>query len=286
MVDFEFNVFHSFASRSDYWYPNEWDVEVFHTLNAADVDILTIESSYGLDLSLFGGSIGYSQDAYYWTYDEIASNHAKPTSQNIDNIEYVVIGDPGAIYDKFLAGDVDVLVKSKYPVSDQIMIENNQDFVSKKMKGNVTPRIFIFDLLHPHLRKINVRKAIAHAIDTQVFIDFYRGNAVKANSSNYGQQKTYEGAGIPYDLDVARNYMLMEGYSVPTEYLLPNIQIDNSIDFDNSINFNLDNNQFDLFDNNSVFDPTGIEEEKSTTINYLSFFFGIVLIAIIYYKKK
>lgn len=285
MVGYEFNVYHSFAARPDYWYPNEWDVNEIYSVNSADIDLIALESAYGVDFSLFGGSNNFAQDAYYWTYDEI-TYHAKPTSQNIDYIEYLVIDDPEAVRIKFLAGDIDVLTKSAYSVPNQILIENDPNFITKQMKTNAGPRLFIFNLLHEHLRKFNVRNAIAHALDMNVIIDFYHGNAVKANSPDFGHQRTNEAWGIPYDLNIARSLMMLEGYFVPAEFSLPNIQVDDSIDYDNAINFNLDANQFESIDDDSVIKIANIYEEKSATINYLSFFLGITLIVVIYIKTK
>ncbi|MCE7733892.1 MAG: hypothetical protein GPJ54_03370 [Candidatus Heimdallarchaeota archaeon] len=218
MVDYNFNELHSFAARSDYWYPNEWDVSLFHTPNAADTEIIAFETTNGVDLGLWGGSNSFSQLSYYHAWAEVGGNKAKPVSQNIEFIEYVVIIDQNVELIKFEAGEIDIYTSTSLGVSKVDEHADNTDLILKNVSPNESARILFFDLTHDHLKKINIRLAIAHTLDHDKLVNIHDGFGIPWWSVAYPNKQSGDTDWdtiqdpLAYDFSMARDLMRLEGY--------------------------------------------------------------------------
>ena len=82
------------------------------------------------------------------------------------------------------------------------------------------PEIIVFNLLNENLKKINVRTAIAHAIDKNEIVKFNDNFAISHDSIAWRFQTSYydDSFALNYDLDLARALMISEGYSIPQSY--------------------------------------------------------------------
>ncbi|MCE7733859.1 MAG: hypothetical protein GPJ54_03205 [Candidatus Heimdallarchaeota archaeon] len=219
MVDYDFNIFHSFAARSDYWYPNEWDISAYHTTNIADPDLLALETIYNVDLELWGGSNSLSQDAYYHSWNGTNPDfHDKPTALTIEFIEYVVIDDHNWELIKFEAGDLDIYRSTTLGASTVAAHTENPDLAIKDAFPSESASMLFFNLLNDHLKKINVRLAIAHVIDREKLVNIHDGFGRAwwsvADPATISSDIDWDPIQHPldYDYPCARYLMKLEGY--------------------------------------------------------------------------
>ncbi|MCE7733858.1 MAG: hypothetical protein GPJ54_03200 [Candidatus Heimdallarchaeota archaeon] len=276
MVDYEFNEYHSFAARSDYWYPNEWDVASFHTPNAGDPELVALENNFGVDLGQWGGSNTFPQDPYYHAWAEIAGNKEKPSNQNIEYIEYVVIDDHNKELIKFEAGDLDIFQSTQLGASTVASHNSNPDLVIKQSNPNESARLLIFNLLHDQLRKLNVRLAIAHVLDRDKLVNIHDGFGIPwwsvANPSKISNNIDWDTIQHPleYDYAKARDLMRLEGYNAAdTNDFIPTADIP---DINDIVDVSTTLEDMQGFENNLQFK------------DYFGIGIGFVLIAIIVRK--
>lgn len=218
MVDYNFNIFHSFEARSDYWYPNEWDVATYYSANKENNDLMKLENKYDVNLSLWGADNSLPQTPYYHAWAENGGNMVKPTDLSIKFIEYVVIGNQDAELIKFEAGHLDIYESSQIGAYTVQTHTNNLDLSVKESfpKGSAT--LLFFNLANDHLKKINVRLAIAHVLDRDRLIRMHDGlgkawwSVTFPNKQSNGIDWDIIQNPINYAYYKARDLMRLEGY--------------------------------------------------------------------------
>ncbi|MCE7737219.1 MAG: hypothetical protein GPJ54_20190 [Candidatus Heimdallarchaeota archaeon] len=216
MVDYEFNVFHSFAARADYPFANEWDTAGFYA--QATTALTDMETAFNVDFSLWANGT-LPQDAYYHAYAEVSGNKAKPSTQNLEYIEYVVIDDQNAELIKFEAGDLDIFGSTQLGASTVSSHESNPGLVVKDTFPNVSARMLFFNMLEENLKKINVRLAITHVLDRDKLVNIHDGfgkawwSVAYINKASGGQNWDAIQHPLAYDYAKARDLMRLEGYN-------------------------------------------------------------------------
>jgi peptide/nickel transport system substrate-binding protein len=151
----------------------------------------------------------------------------KPT---LKRIEYRVIPDTSAAFLALQAGDIDVLSLWASPSPDDIAVAKEDP--NLQVVYNPAFNVGYLGLNHakPWLQNMNVRLAIAHAIDKQAIVDsLYPGDAEPAKEfqppSLWGYNDAIED--YPYDPDMAREYLqtaIDEGVEIPDPaifYVMP-----------------------------------------------------------------
>ncbi|MCE7733860.1 MAG: hypothetical protein GPJ54_03210 [Candidatus Heimdallarchaeota archaeon] len=228
MVDYEYNVFHSFKSRDDYWFPNEWDIEIFY--NGTDAELTALEAAYNVDLSMWANG-SFPQKAYYHAYGD-PINEVKDKVHNLNYIEYVVIDDPNAELTKFESGELDTFDSTSIDATTVVSHERNPNLILKEAIADASIRLLFFNLLHEDLKKINVRLAITHALDREMLINIHDGFArpwwsvADANKQSGGIDWGSIQHPLEYDYARARDLMRLEGYkAADTNNIIPTRQL-------------------------------------------------------------
>jgi len=241
--DLKQNKFFSFKARSDFTFPNEWDMQDMYAANPTPYDTLLTnlksnsgDNTTGTDYSnwnigLFAPHLeGGNSQAYYWAYDGSSSNHQKPTEQNIKYVVVKDIPDTNAALTAFDAGQLDSFTSSALGATTVQAHENDARFVVKTTYPISGPQLLVFNLLNENLKKRNVRYAIASVIDKQEMTKINDGFAVPQESPvwlvydrfkpaafvgagpNGGDLSWYVPFPIAYNYATGRDLMRLEGY--------------------------------------------------------------------------
>ncbi|MCY3414990.1 MAG: hypothetical protein INQ03_25290 [Candidatus Heimdallarchaeota archaeon] len=204
--------YYSFAVRDDWYYPNEWDVDTYY--DSADAEIQALEAIAGDSLDVFAPFNDYDQEAYYWAYAGDETSKTKPTNQGILTIDHVIIEDINAMLIQFEAGSIDTFGSTSLGAEQVAAHVDDPRFIVKTIIPMRGPELLIFNLLHPDLQKINVRKAISHALDRDTFVQIHDGFAIPWYSIAYPNSGEFDKiqADVPYSYETARDLMRQEGY--------------------------------------------------------------------------
>lgn len=194
----------NFVQRDDYWYPNEWD--------SPNLDfIVHVEGKV---------------DPFYFTYNKTESNHyQKPTEFGIkyyslvpQTDKYKAIGLYSEKLDMFEKGDIDYVkvVFNRPSVGELQMMDkilNNPRFSYIKSTTQAGPVTMMFNLENEYLKKYNIRRAIAHAINKDEMNEISGNLFVKSESPVYNYQKAFykDTWKIEYDYNTARDLFRGEG---------------------------------------------------------------------------
>jgi hypothetical protein len=217
IVEYVDNEYRSYQQRSDYYFPNEWDIVQSYAANSAAYDALatSLNSTAPPDLSYFAPHLYSSrQDAYYWAFDSDETNMVKPTTQGVESLFYVIIEDTNANLLAFESGAVDTFGSTALGAQTVENHQNNPEYVVKTQTPNRGPELLVFNLLHPHIKKLDVRLAIAHAINKDSLIKIHDGFAQVADSPVWRySQAWYKGFPVGYNYTTARDLMRENGYA-------------------------------------------------------------------------
>lgn len=179
-------------------FPNEWD--------STNFDQRTPET----------------EDAYFfaWADDPNTSEKEKPTEMTINQFYHPIVEDVNIELILFKAGEVDLTSPTAFGGAELQSQIDDPRFDVHTVSTTSTADLLIFNLLDPHLKKYNVRRAIAHAIDKtalQALVDNLRepqDSPVKPFFKNNYYSDQWK---IPYDLEAAKNLMRAEGYTIIDE---------------------------------------------------------------------
>jgi ABC-type transport system substrate-binding protein len=224
----------AFEARTDYPYPNEWDMETmyanhqtaFDNYRTANVANLTRIATLG---HFAPHVLPTAPDAYYWAYS--GTEGVKPDTQNIDFFVFKIVDDTNAARVQFEAGQLDFFGSAALGANTVEADRNNDDYVVKQSIPLSGPQLLVFNLLNEHLQKRDVRYAIASALDKDEMTKINDGFAVAHDSPVWRVYDLYapvdfKGAaddggdlswynaefGIPYSYETARDLMLANGY--------------------------------------------------------------------------
>lgn len=141
----------------------------------------------------------------------------------IDTINFHIIKEDSTRWLKFQNKEIDIMVLTKdhFPVALNKKGELSEEFKKKNIKLQISPTLtywwLSFNMKHPFLgSNLNFRKAVAHAINIDDYIEKFTNNiALKANSIyppgvlGYSPSNT-----LPYKYDVskAKEYLKLAGY--------------------------------------------------------------------------
>jgi ABC-type transport system substrate-binding protein len=207
VVEYKKGEFYSYAARDDFSYPNEDDVATYYDATA----LAAIEAEFGFDFEVFAPHENtVNPDVFYWGYGAAG---AKPTTQGITTFEWVVIDDVNARLLAFESGNLDVFGSTGLGAQTVENHQNNPNLVVKESIPTRGPELIVFNLLNPDLKKINVRLAIAHAIDKDELVKIHDGFAKPHHSVVWPKLTNWVVPHeIAYDYNVSRDLMRSEGY--------------------------------------------------------------------------
>lgn len=153
----------------------------------------------------------------------------------LDEVEFHIIKEAQTRWLNFLAEKIDFIVLSK----DQFAVALNKDgklkeeYANKKIGLQVSPTLtywwLSFNMKDPIVGKnLNLRKAIAHAVDIDKYIELYTNNiALKANSIFPPGIEGYNPSNelsFNYNVEKAKEFMVKAGY--PNGEGLPTLRYD------------------------------------------------------------
>jgi ABC-type transport system substrate-binding protein len=214
--DYVDSEYRSYNARSDWYYPNEWDTVKEYAAHTTEYDALAmrLNATNPPDLSYFAPHLYTErQDAYYWSYASDETNMVKPTNQGITTVFHVIIEDTNARLLAYEAGTIDVFGSSSLGAQKVEDHENNPDMVVQTQTPDRGPELLVFNLLHPHLKKLEVRLAIAHALDKTKLIKIHDGFAQRVDSPVWKFQGSwYKPFPLDYNYTEARDLMRSNGY--------------------------------------------------------------------------
>ncbi len=204
-VEYVTGEFYSYSYRDDYAYPNEDDVATYY--DAAS--FADLEAEFGWSFDVFAPHENdVNPEPYYWAWGD-----PKPTSQGIETFEYIVIDDINADLLQFEAGNIDTFGSTNLGAQTVENHQANPNFIVKDTIPVRGPELIVFNLLNENLKKLNVRLAIAHAIDKDELVKIHDGFAKPHHSVVWPRltwwNVPYE---INYDYEVSRDLMRSEGY--------------------------------------------------------------------------
>lgn len=141
----------------------------------------------------------------------------------IDKINFYVIKEDQTRWLKFLNKEIDIMVLTKdhFPVALNNEGELSDEFKSKGIKLQISPTLtywwLSFNMRHPFLSKnLNFRKAVAHAVNINEYIQKFTNNiALKANSIYPPGVIGYSPSNsLPYtyDIEKAKEYLKLAGF--------------------------------------------------------------------------
>ncbi len=182
-------------ANPDFTFPNEWD--------SSNFDMRTPEA----------------EDAYFfaWADDPNTATHEKPTEMTINQFYYPIVEDINVELILFKAGEVDLTSPTAFGGNELQSQINDPRFDVHTVSTTATADLLIFNLLDPNLKKYNVRRAIAHAVDKtalQALVDNLRepqDSPVKPFFKNNYYSDQWK---IPYDIEAAKDLMRKEGYTI------------------------------------------------------------------------
>jgi hypothetical protein len=214
ITDFQDDAY-SYVARSDYYFPNEWDVQTYY--DAAKMAAL--ETEYNTTLDTWGPTdtrMVDHQAAWNWAFAGSETDHTKPTSQGIEKFTWLVIVDINNRLIKFDAGELDAFAPVGLGADVVASQSSNPNYVVKAVPlTGRGPELLVLNLLNPHLKKYNVRRAISLAIDRDVLIQIHDGFA----KAWYSIADPYSGiwdeiqaTNHAYSYEAARDLMRSEGY--------------------------------------------------------------------------
>ena len=207
VVEYVKGEYYSYAARDDYSYPNEDDVATYYDATS----FAALETLYGFDFEVFAPHENdVNPDVFYWGY---AGAGVKPTTQGITTFEWVVIDDINAVLLAFESGNIDGFGSTGLGAQTVENHQNNPDLVVKESIPQRGPELIVFNLLNEDLKKINVRLAIAHAIDKDELVKIHDGFAKPHHSVVWPKLTNWiVPAEIAYDYNASRDLMRSEGY--------------------------------------------------------------------------
>ncbi|MCY3414732.1 MAG: hypothetical protein INQ03_23990 [Candidatus Heimdallarchaeota archaeon] len=199
----------AYRAREDYYFPNEWDVDVFYN----DSLLSSLEAYYGVSLDKFAPHRVGAEEAYYWAFEGSDTNHSKPEHQAITSFEFHVIEDINNQLIQFEAGEIDYFLSSELGAEQVAAHINSEQFIVKQSSVQTGPLVLYLNLRNEHLRKINVRHALNYVLDRHVFMQIRDGFGLPWYSiaSPQSSVSTIQ-ADISYSYEKARDYMRVEGY--------------------------------------------------------------------------
>lgn len=210
------------TDATDFWYPNEWDTEntayAYRPSDATGLPIGTTKSATSDHSKVLGGIFAphvynATPDAEFWAFDSTEALRVKPSMIPIQDVTYIVMDDPNAELIKFENGELDVFFVFDLGLKQIDFHATDPKFKVVSPKLPLSSDLFMFNLLNPHIKKYNVRKAIAHVLDKTQMIKIIDGLATASDSVVSNWQIGYSTVNkIPYDYAAARDLMRSEGY--------------------------------------------------------------------------
>lgn len=180
--------------RDDYWYPNEWD--------SPNQDFIVHEPG--------------PEDAKYNTYN--ASSNAsfrKPTQFAIKNLIVPLATHPLFEEIDFGGKIFDLTIVNKF--------RGDPNFELIPYRSDISARNLAFNLQNEHLKKFNVRKAIASIIDKQALARTANFDYITQDSPFWPNDILYynDNYKIEYSYSTARDLMRSEGYTAAEQNIFP-----------------------------------------------------------------
>ncbi len=205
LVEMKLGEFYAYEARDDYWFPNEDMVSEYYDATA----FADLEAEYGWSFDVFAPhENAVTPDNYYWTFAGFDD------TQGVETFEYVVIDDINAILLQFEAGNLDAFGSTALGAQTVQSHQSNPNYVVKEVTDpSRGPELIVFNLLNEHLKKIDVRDAIAHVIDKNELVKIHDGfgkphhSVVKPFAT--GWIVPHE---ILYDYNRSRDLMRSQGY--------------------------------------------------------------------------
>lgn len=171
-------------------------------------------TAYGTDYNkmIYNGAFTMTS----WEHENKIVLTKNPDYYNADKIEVetinmVMINDSNAALNSFRAGEVDIINVT----GDQAAMMKGEGFPVDNY-DDASVWYLEFNLNHPQLKNINLRKAIAYAVDKQAFVEnivkneskvavSFTSPAIHGNKANFAEEV---GAILPnMDLDKAKEYL-------------------------------------------------------------------------------
>jgi ABC-type transport system substrate-binding protein len=202
------NSYRSYVARSDYYFPNEAEIVDMHAAHASAFAPYEAANSFNESLAYWAPNVNTEAPSpFYWNFDT-------SSGLAIKQWYYTVIEDTNAALLAFEAGAVDTFSPTALGAQKVAEHQANPNYVVKVQTPVRGPELLVFNVLNPHLRKINVRLAIAHAIDKQQLIKIHDGFAREVDSPVWLSSGEYWYTPFPvaYDYATARDLMRGEGY--------------------------------------------------------------------------
>lgn len=206
-VEYVKGEFYSYRERADFWFPNEDDVATYYDADA----FADLETEFGYSFDVFAPHENeVTPDVYFWGYDGAG---VKPTTQGIATYELVVIDDINAVLLAFESGNLDAFGSTGLGAQTVENHQTNPNLVVKESIPQRGPELIVFNLLNENLKKINVRLAIAHAIDKDELVKIHDGFAKPHHSVVWPKLTSWiVPHEIAYDYNTSRDLMREEGY--------------------------------------------------------------------------
>ncbi|MHA2248994.1 MAG: ABC transporter substrate-binding protein [Candidatus Kariarchaeaceae archaeon] len=200
-----------YRARDDYYYPNEWDAHRYFNQNP---------SAFPLGFDIFAPHWNNASKAHYWAFNGTESSKIKPTSQGIEVLEYMMEDSISL----FKQGLVDYV-----GVTNLLELVYNSSTYVKERPTFGPPLSYVFNLQNPHLKKLNVRKAIAYAYNLDIFGYPKNQYQLPAKSPIGHWSSVYQDYGYEYNYKKARDLMILEGYwaedsNMPPKDAIPSFQ--------------------------------------------------------------
>ncbi|MCE7733857.1 MAG: hypothetical protein GPJ54_03195 [Candidatus Heimdallarchaeota archaeon] len=229
---------YDFKVREDYWYPSENKSSIYFP----SVLVEEILNNNKFNISVFAPHLSNNNNEYYWV-DPI---------HKIQTISLVLIDNTHVALQHFESGKIDIFNPYRLGQINVEKFKTSENHEYYQFAGDRNPILLNFDLTNPHLKKFAVRKAIAHVLDKEKFINIYDGFAANQESVisiDYPQyHSTYT---ISYDYITSRDLMRAEGYQAidTNDYVayadIPLVtDVIDTDSFDNSENQSLVDNVF------------------------------------------
>lgn len=181
-------------------------------------------------------------DEFYPIYGDRVANESSLLNDSgkklpfVDVIQFEIIKESQTRWLNFLSKKLDIMELPKDNFSSVIESDGSlsKELTEKKITGQLVTSStyfwFAFNMNDPILGKnLNLRKAIAHAINRNRFIKIFTNNTgLIANSlfppGVFGYENNHEETTIEYNLEKAKNYLTLAGF--PNGVGLPEITFD------------------------------------------------------------
>ena len=148
-----------------------------------------------------GQYIKFERNDDYW----------KGVNTNVDELNIWYITEANTVVSSLISGEIDAVGKIENDLLP--MIEGNEDFVMEPYNVDSLNYIQFKSGEGDSFEDINMRKAVAHAINYEALLNFYGGGEVLQCAATPGNDGYVELGGYEYNPELAKEYLAQTDYN-------------------------------------------------------------------------